>query len=76
MEEIVHLREEIRAAKLRAEIEGHEPVLVCMPAIRRALFQTLRAGDASMPVLAVRELAPSLKLIQIGVIGDVQPATV
>jgi len=76
MEEIVHLREEIRAAKLRAEIEGHEPVLVCMPAIRRALFQTLRAGDASIPVLAVRELAPSLKLIQIGVIGDVQPATV
>ncbi|MCL5053938.1 flagellar biosynthesis protein FlhA [Ferrimicrobium acidiphilum] len=76
MEEIVHLREEIRAAKLRAEIEGHEPVLVCMPAIRRALFQTLRAGDTSIPVLAVRELAPSLKLIQIGVIGDVQPATV
>lgn len=76
MEEIVHLREEIRAAKLRAEIEGHEPVLVCMPAIRRALFQTLRSGDASMPVLAVRELAPSLQLIQIGVIGDVQPATV
>ena len=76
MEEIVRLREEIRAAKLRAEMEGHEPVLVCMPAIRKALFQTLRSGDAAIPVLAVRELAPSLKLIQIGVIGDVEPATV
>jgi flagellar biosynthesis protein FlhA len=76
MDEIVYLRDEVRAAKLRAEIEGHEPVLVCMPAIRRALFQTLRSGDTSIPVLAVRELAPSLKLIQIGVIGDVQPATV
>jgi flagellar biosynthesis protein FlhA len=72
---LARLKEELRVAKLRGEMEGHEPVLVTMPPIRRPIAQAIAGTDAEMPVLSLREIPSSLSVVQIGVISDVEPAT-
>jgi len=72
---VARLKEELRVAKLRGEMEGHDPVLVTMPPIRRPIAQVIAGTDAEMPVLSLREIPSSLSVVQIGVISDVEPAT-
>lgn len=75
-EEVRVLREEVRSLKERAEGEGLELVLLTMPTIRRPLWAVLARSPAEVPVLALNEIAPSIEVRQMGVIGYAdQPAT-
>ncbi|MHB8189202.1 MAG: flagellar biosynthesis protein FlhA [Ferrimicrobium sp.] len=75
-DEIASLRTQVSRERERALTQGYEPVLVAMSAIRRPLWATLRTGETEVPVLAMGEISPATKIVQIGVIHDAEPVTV
>ncbi len=75
-QEINSLREQVKEVKIRGESQGYEPVLVTMGPLRRPLARALSAEEFNLPVLSVKEIPPTAKLVQIGVINDVETASI
>jgi flagellar biosynthesis protein FlhA len=76
MEEIVSLREQIANLLAQAQAQGYEPVVVTMPMLRRPLKRALSGRELDIPILAVNEIAPSARVIQVGVVNNVESVTI
>ena len=73
----VHLQamiDQIRDLNLRAEADGHQPVLICSPALRRPLTRMLEGTENAPPVLSFREIGPQVQIATVGTVVD--PSTV
>ena len=66
--------DQIRDLALRAEGDGHQPVLICSPPLRRPLARMLEGYDNPPPVLSFREIGPQVQITTVGTVVD--PSTV
>lgn len=66
--------DQIRDLTLRAESDGHQPVLVCSPPLRRPLLRLLEGYDNAPPVLSFREIGPQVQISTVGTVVD--PTTI
>lgn len=66
--------DQIRDLTSRAEQNGHQPVLICSPALRRPLSRLLEGHDNAPPVLSFREIGPQVTVATVGTVVD--PSTV
>ena len=53
----------------RAEHDGHDPVVLCSPLLRRSLRRLLEGLEGSPPVLAFREVGPQASVLSVGTVA-------
>jgi flagellar biosynthesis protein FlhA len=53
----------------RAENDGHEPVVLCSPMLRRSLRRLVEGIDGSPPVLSFREVGPQVDVLTVGTVS-------
>ena len=61
--------QQIQEIALRAEGSGHEPVLLCSPAVRRPLVRLLEGVNGAPAALSFREVGPQVELTTVGTVS-------
>ena len=61
---------QIQDLTLRAETDGHEPVVVCSPTLRRPLLRLMAGVNGIPPIHSFRELGPQVELVTVGTVAD------
>ena len=65
--------QQIQETVVRAESNGHDPVLLCSPVLRRSLVRLLEGVTNPPAVLSFREIGPQVEIETVGTISIPSP---